>query len=168
MVVTLNRAGRARPRYVAFNGASFDRLFDEILSPTVRAPLVAPTLAARFDVVEKGDGYEARIEIPGVRKEDIDVRIEGASVRIKADVKAEAQSEGPAVADAPKAEGAAIPKAADAAVPDRDRVTRSWVRNFDLPAEVDTTRAEAAYENGVLTLTLPKKQAVQPARLAIK
>ncbi len=49
-----------------------------------------------------------------------------------------------------------------------NRTTRSWVRNFTLPAEVDDGRAEAAYENGVLTLTLPKKEVPQPKRLEVR
>jgi HSP20 family protein len=150
MYLTLNRAGRVQPRFQAVNGVSFDRLFNEFFSPAASTAEVGSTIAARFDVVEKADRFEARIEIPGVSKEDIDVQIDGASVRVKAEVKAKAEAE----------EGVKVLHS--------NRVTQSWFRSFTLPSEVDEGRAEAAYDNGVLTLTLPKKEVVQPKRLAIK
>ena len=151
MYLTLNRAGRVQPRFQALNGASFDRVFDEFFYPATRAADAPSTVAARFDVVEKADRFEARIEMPGVDKSDIDVQIDGASVRVKAEAKAVA---------AEAEEGTKVLHT--------NRVTRSWARNFTLPSEVDEARAEAAYENGVLVLTLPKKEVVQPKRLAIK
>src|SRR4051794_14523488 len=93
MYLTLNRASRARPLHPALNGASaIGQLFDGFLYSTpasASAPANgASTVAARFDVVEKDDRFEARIEMPGVAKDDIDVQIDGATVRVKADVKA--------------------------------------------------------------------------------
>jgi HSP20 family protein len=151
MYLTLNRAGRVQPRVSALNGASFDRLFNEIFYPAARVEPGSSTIAARFDVVEKADRFEARIDIPGVNKDDIDVQIDGAEVRVKAEVKAEA---------AATEEGTKVLH--------NSRASRSFARNFTLPSEVDDSRAEAAYENGVLTLTLPKKEVVQPKRLAVK
>ena len=152
MYLTFHRAHRARPTGPVLNGAAaFDQLFDGIFNPATapRASHGASTIAARFDVVEKDDRFEARIEMPGVSKDDIDVQIDGASVRVKAEVKAADAVEGTKVLHS-------------------NRATRSWLRNFTLPSEVDEARAEAAYENGVLTLTLPKKEVPQPKRLAIK
>jgi len=148
MYLALNR-GRlvARPQYL--NGAAaLDSFFGDVLrSAPIRA---ASTLAPRFDVVEKDDRFEARLEIPGVNKDDIDVQIDGAVVRVKAEAKVEEKA----------VEGERVLHSS--------RVTRSWARTFTLPAEVADERAEAAYENGVLTLTLPKKEVAQPKRLAIK
>ena len=149
MYLTLNRTSRVRPFGPVVNGTSaFDQLFDGILYPATPRDTTGSTIAARFDVVEKDDRFEARIEIPGVGKDDIDVQIDGASVRVKAEVKSV--------------------DAEDAKVLHSNRVTRSFQRNFTLPAEVDEGRAEAAYVDGVLTLTLPKKEVVQPKRLAVK
>ena len=158
MYVTLNRARRVYPRPLlngatalssvySTNSPSIDNLFEGFFNSTDEA---AAPLAARFDVTEKGDVFEARIEIPGVAKEDIDVQVDGAQVRVKAESK---------VIDEKK-EGERVLHS--------NRVSRSWVRTFTLPVEVAEDRAEAAYENGVLTLTLPKKEVVQPKRLAIK
>ena len=152
MYLTFNRINRARPAGSVVNGASaFDQLFDGILQAApARAETTGSTVAARFDVVERDDRFEARIEIPGVAKDDIDVQIDGASVRVKAEVKpVTAEQDGGKVLHS-------------------NRVTRSWLRNFTLPSEVDEDRVEAAYQDGVLTLTLPKKAVAQPKRVAIK
>lgn len=153
MYLTLHRAGRVQPRFQPLNGVSFDRLFDDIVVPLSRAAQAASTVAARFDLVEKNDRFEARIEIPGVAKEDIDVQIDGAVVRVKAEAKAEQKT-------TESDDGTKVLHS--------NRTTRSWVRNFTLPAEVDDGRAEAAYENGVLTLTLPKKEVPQAKRLEVR
>ena len=159
MYLTLTRASRALPRSRVINGDTLfnDVLFNDVLDGffidarnTPASAVAPPALAARFDVIEKEDGFEARIEIPGVSKEDIDVQIDGAVVRINA---------------APKEVG---PAAEGDRVLHSNRATRSWSRNFTLPVEVAEDRAEAIYENGVLTLTLPKKAVVKPKRLAIK
>ena len=150
MYLTFNRTSRVRPISPAVNGASaFDQLFDGIFYPaTAPAAATGSIVAARFDVVEKADAFVARIEIPGVGKDDIDVQIDGTSVRVKAEVKSV--------------------DAEDAKVLHSNRASRSFLRNFTLPAEVDEARAEAAYVDGVLTLTLPKKEIAQPKRLAVK
>ena len=150
MYLTLNRTSRARPFVHTLNGASaFDQLFDGILAPATSRDTPESTIAARFDVVEKDDRFQARIEMPGVHKDDIDVQIDGASVRVRAEARSATSEDG-------------------AKVLHSNRVTQSWQRSFTLPAEVDEGRAEAAYVDGVLTLTLPKKEVVQPKRLAIK
>ena len=158
MVLTLNRASRVLPRAQMFNGNTlFNDVFDGFFVSARNAresDAPAATLAARFDVIEKDNRFEARVEIPGVDKQDIDVQIDGAVVRISAAAKA----------DAKPAEHAGEGER----VLHSNRVTRSWARNFTLPVEVAEDRAEAAYENGVLTLTLPKKEVVQPKRLAIR
>jgi HSP20 family protein len=154
MYLTLNRVGRVQPR---LNGAAaFDRLFGEFFADAA-TPTVT-SLAARFDVVEKTDRFEATIEIPGVNKDEIDVQIDGAVVRVKAESGKGAKVE--TKADDKPDEGTKVLAS--------NRTVRSWARNFTLPAEVDEARSEAAYENGVLTLTLPKKEVAQPKKLAIR
>ena len=158
MYLTLNRANRALPRAHVFNGnalfddALIDNLFEGFFDAR-KSSAVASTLAARFDVIEKDDRFEARIEIPGVEKKDIDVQIDGAIVRVKAEAKVDQAS------DQAATEGERVLHS--------NRATRSWSRNFTLPVDVAEDRAQASYENGVLTLMLPKKQVVQPTRLAI-
>ena len=114
----------------------------------VRAPDLS-TSRARFDVLEKDGSYEALVEIPGVTKEDIEVNIEGTRVTVKAEAKTQE----------PEKDGSRLIYA--------ERRSTRYARTFELPQEVDDQRAGATYENGVLKLTLPKKDAVQPKRLQI-
>lgn len=146
-----------RPAARAIGGEPFNALVNEIfndfLTPAWRsgASAAGPSaLQARLDVIEKSDRYEAFVEMPGVNKDDIEVRIDGARVSVSAEVKA----------GQPLQEGERVVYS--------ERFATRWGRSFELPAEVDDEKAEAAYENGVLRLTLPRKQETLPKRLAIK
>lgn len=104
----------------------------------------------RLDVTENEGRYTIKADIPGVRKEDIDIRIDGPVVSLSAEVKKEKEEK----------EG--------------ERVLRSersygWAsRSFTLGSDVDQDRAEAKYDNGVLELTLPKKASSEAKRLSIR
>jgi HSP20 family protein len=107
--------------------------------------LEAPRITV--DVAEKDSAYVVTAELPGVKKEDIRVDIDGAQVTLSAEVKREKETrEGERVLHGERAYG---------------RATRS----FALPQELDEAKAEAKFRDGVLELTLPKKAAA--ARKAI-
>ena len=107
--------------------------------------LEAPRITV--DVAEKDGAYLVTAELPGVKKEDIQVQIDGAQVTLSAEVKREKDvAEGEQVLHAERAYG---------------KVSRS----FTLPQELDEAKAEAKFRDGVLELTLPKKAAA--ARKAI-
>jgi HSP20 family protein len=109
-----------------------------------------PALQMRIDVREKDDAYEVKADIPGVKKEDISVRIDGNLVQIDAEVKREKETKG-----------------------DGDRVLRSEryygtvSRTFSLADDVDDGKARASYADGVLTLALPKKATAASKKLVI-
>lgn len=111
-----------------------------------------PAGAAQFrvDVSENENAYTLRAEIPGVKKEDISVTIDGETVAISAEVKNEKE------------------------VKNGDRVLRSEryygkvYRAFTLGQAVEEAATAARYANGVLELTLPKKVAVQAKRITIQ
>lgn len=111
--------------------------------------LEAPDM--RIDVVENDQTYAVKAEIPGVQKNDIDVSIDGNQVSITAEVRRESKNKN-------KDE-------------ERDIYTERYYgqvyRSFSLPNEVDSGKAEAHYENGVLTLTLPKKANGSARKLAV-
>ena len=107
--------------------------------------LEAPRITV--DVAEKDGAYLVAAELPGVKKEDIRVDIDGAQVTLSAEVKREKETrEGERVLHSERAYGKAV-------------------RSFTLPQELDETKAEAKFRDGVLELTLPKKAAA--ARKAI-
>jgi HSP20 family protein len=104
----------------------------------------------RLDVSETDAAFEIQAELPGVRKEDIKVSVEGSRVTIEGECQqGNEQRQGEQVVYS-------------------ERSTRRYQRSFTLPSEVDDTGAEARLENGILMLTLPKKQGNAARRLTIQ
>lgn len=102
----------------------------------------------RLDIAEDDAGYTVDIDIPGVRKEDIEVSVEGNQVAVRAEVSRElSQGKGKELYS--------------------ERYSGQAFRNFALPLEVDAAKAKAAYDGGVLRLTLPKKPGASVKRLTI-
>ena len=132
----------------------FDEAFDDLFRGFFVRPLSfdAPASAAQFrvDVSEDEKAYQIRAEVPGVKKEDINVTIDGDTVAISAEVKNEKE------------------------VKNGERVLRSeryygkLYRAFTLGQAVEETGTSAKYANGVLELTLPKKAAAQAKRVTIQ
>lgn len=115
----------------------FDDFFRGLAVRPQWSELEAPDV--RLDVTENDGAYRVKAEMPGVDKNDIDVSISGNQVAISAEVKRESK------------------KRDD----ERDICTERYYgqvyRSFSLPDEVDSDKAKASYEGGVLTLELPKK-----------
>ena len=105
----------------------------------------------KVDVAEKNGAYKVTAELAGVKKEDIDVSIDGAQVTISAEVKQEKEAQ-----------------AQDERVLHVERVFGKVTRTFTLPQELDEAKVEAKYRDGVLELTLPKKQAAPRKQIAIQ
>jgi HSP20 family protein len=124
-----------------------DSLFSDWLSARPSSSLVAH---ARIDVTERDNAYEVRAELPGAKREDIGVEIEGSRVSINA--KTNAQSE--------RKEGDKLLYS--------ERTSESYARSFELPQTVDSSATVAKFENGVLTLTLPKKDMPRTRRIEIQ
>ncbi len=133
--------------------------FDDTLDDLFRGFFVRPvsfeghpsgTRTFRVDVAENDKAYILRAELPGVKKEDINVTIDGDTVAVSAEVKAEKD------------------------VKNGERVLRSeryagkLYRAFTLGQTMDDASASAKYADGVLELTLPKKAAVQAKRISIQ
>ncbi len=114
----------------------------------LETPEIAPRI--RLDVSELDGSYTVKAEIPGVRKEDIEVRVEGALVTISAEVKSEKEEK----------EGGRMLR--------QERHQGYASRSFSLACPVDEAKAEASYKDGVLELKLPKKAATSNKRLAIQ
>ena len=104
----------------------------------------------KVDVAEKNGAYKVTAELPGVKKEDIQVAIDGSQVTLAAEVKKEKEA------------------SPDERVLHTERVYGKVVRSFTLPQEVDESKAEAKFRDGVLELTLPKKAAAQRKQITIQ
>ncbi|MFL6674397.1 MAG: Hsp20/alpha crystallin family protein [Massilia sp.] len=104
----------------------------------------------RLDVSETEKTYEIKAEMPGVQKDDVKVSIDHDRITIEAECRtANEQREGENVVYS-------------------ERSARKFVRSFQLPSEVDEAAAEAKLDNGILSLTLPKKQGGAARRLTIQ
>ena len=120
----------------------FDELFNEFGKGFWLKPVAMPgaeELKMKLDVEEDDKAYTVHAEIPGVRKEDIQVDVDGGQVSIRAEVKKEKEEK--------KGEK----------VIHSERYYGVVSRSFSLPVEVDEKGTVAKYKDGVLDLTLPKK-----------
>jgi len=103
----------------------------------------------KMDVREQGDDYLVHAELPGVKKEDIHVIVDGNQVSISAEVKQEKETR----------DGERLLRA--------ERYFGKVSRSFQLGQEIDDSHAVAKFNDGVLELTLPKRQASPNKRLNI-
>lgn len=116
---------------------AFDDFFSDLRVPSqLRAADAAPRV--RMDVTESGQAYKVKADLPGVKKEDIKVNIDGNQVSISAETSAQSEHEGAATICSERSWG-------------------QFYRSFTLPQAVDDTLAKAEFKDGVLELDLPKK-----------
>lgn len=131
--------------------------FDEMFGDLLKGILVRPVsfedpsqFPVKVDVTEGDNAYKVQAELPGVKKEDINVSIDGNHIAISAEVKKEREEK------------------------NGERVLRSeryygkFSRSFQLSQDVDESTAQAKYSDGVLQLVLPKKAAVSAKKLSIQ
>lgn len=127
----------------------FDTMLRRFVAP-MRSDRTLDDLDIRVDVVEKNGTYQVRADLPGVKKEDINVRIDGNLVQIDAETKGEQEFKG---------DGGKVLRS--------ERYYGSVSRSFTLAQDVDESKAVAKYENGVLSLELPKKATTEAKKLEI-
>ena len=101
------------------------------------------------DVYEDEHQLVLKLEVPGIKQEDLDVRMENQMLTVKGERKFES----------------------DQKEENFHRIERrygSFTRSFTLPQTVDTATPKASYEQGVLTISLPKKEAVKPKQVKVE
>lgn len=125
-----------------------DRMFDE--------PFEFPRLwegstnwGPALDLMEKADNYVVKASLPGVAPEAVEITLTDNVLTIKGETKAEQEDE---------QENYHL----------RERHYGSFMRSITLPTAVDADKVEAVNEHGVLTLTLPKSEAVKPKKITVK
>ncbi len=124
-----------------------DAVFSDWLGSRPASALVS---RARLEVTERNGSYEVRAELPGAKKEDIAIDIDGAWVSVSARVASQTE----------RKDGERVLYT--------ERSNESFARSFELPQAVDSGGAVAKFENGVLILTLPKKDAPRSTRLTVQ
>jgi HSP20 family protein len=121
---------------------------DSLLRPGFRGWEAEPQI--KIDVSENDKAYTVKAEVPGVKKEDVEVSVDGNQVSISAEVKKEKEEK----------QGEKILRS--------ERYYGKQYRSFTLGCDIDETKADAKYCDGVLELTLPKKPGSEAKRLAVK
>ncbi len=109
----------------------------------------AGTPGIRLDVREDDATYRIEADVPGAAREDIELSVDGNTISIRARIKR------------------GSPQKENAKEICSERHGGELSRTFSLPAEVDGAKAQASYENGVLSVTLPKKLHAQARRISI-
>ena len=142
-------------RYDPFNISRLDpfRDIDDLFKGFwVRPALLenVPEMQIKLDLKEDDKAYKVHADIPGVKKEDIQVDIDGNQVSISAESRMEKEEK----------KGEKVLRS--------ERYCGKVARSFTLAHDVDETKAVAKYTDGVLELTLPKKTTSTSKKLAIE
>ncbi len=128
-----------------FNGL---RLFEDAVTRMMSEPRANRPWSPAVDIFETEDALKLKADVPDVNIEDIDVRVENQTLTVRGHRKFEK----------------------DETVKGHHRIERSYgefVRSFVVPSTVDTEKVQADYKNGVLTITLPKKEAAKPRQVKV-
>ena len=124
-----------------------NRMFEDGISSDKDTELTGSWMPA-VDIYEAENAIEIKADLPGMTEQDIDVTVENNTLTIKGDRKFEWEGRKDSC----------------------HRVERrfgSFYRSFHLPNTVDVTRIKASFKNGILNLTLPKREETKPKKISI-
>ncbi len=129
-----------------FNGL---RQFEDALTRMMSEPRTGRPWSPAVDIIETENELVVKADLPDVRLEDIDVQVENQTLTLKGHRKFER----------------------DGGEKGYHRIERqygSFVRSFSVPSTVDTEKVGADYKNGVLTISLPKKETAKPRQVKVQ
>ncbi|HZL43408.1 MAG TPA: Hsp20/alpha crystallin family protein [Verrucomicrobiae bacterium] len=126
-----------------------DRLFESPLSEFTRASQLLSGWTPALDMHEDKDNVVIVMELPGMKKEDIDISLHNGSLTISGERKNEE-------------------KYGDAEVYRAERFVGKFQRSVTLPAPVSADKVTAQYKEGVLTITLPKSEEAKPKQIEVQ
>lgn len=115
---------------------------------TAAAPAAkaATTFRPRIEILSQGGGEVLHAELPGVKQENLELRVEGEHLYLRATFEHEAKDRGYLL---------------------REYGSGNFERRFRLSPQLDTTAITAEFADGILTLRMPRKQEAQPRRIEI-
>ena len=127
-----------------------NRLFDDTMRASTEGDeeLTKGAWAPAVDINETDDGFMVTADLPGVKKEDIEIDLKDSTLTIKGEKKF----------------GEKTPKE------NYIRIERSYgkfIRSFSLPNNIDSEKIKATFNNGVLELNIPKKEEARPKQVTI-
>ena len=130
---------------------TLNRALDEALATNGNGGRSSVWIPA-MDIAERADGFTIQVDLPGVRPEDVELNFEQNVLTVRGTK--------PSVLDSKTEEEYRLHA--------RERVSGTFERALRLPNQVDAERIEAAFVNGVLTVTVPKAQAAMSRRIEIR
>lgn len=125
-----------------------DRMFDRFRGGIVDDGTTSTFLPA-VDIIEEKDEYIVKLELPGVNKNDVKITVQNDILTIKGEKKSEHESK-------------------DKNYHRMERAYGVFQRSFTLPSSVNSDKIDASYNNGVLTITLPKVEEAKPKEIEVK
>jgi len=125
------------------------RFFEDAVTRLMSEPRASRPWSPAVDILETEDALTLKADLPDVKTEDIDIRVENGTMTLRGSRKFEKNED----------------------VKGYHRIERSYgefVRSFALPPTVETDKVGAEYKNGVLTITLPKKETAKPRQVKVE
>lgn len=122
----------------------FDRLFER---PSLQQN-TSRDWSIALDVVEKDDNYMIKATVPGINPDELEITLEDGVLTLKGEIKSDEEVE-------------------EAKYHVRERRYGSFSRSIRFPVAVNGDAVEATYNNGILSLNVPKAEAVKPKRITI-
>ena len=132
---------------------TMERLIQENFARPAGSILPAMRGAVAMDVVEKGDSFEVRASLPGIKPEDVHIMVQGDRLTIRGETTSDEERTGDQ-----KEDNWIL----------RERRSGSFYRSITLPSQLDAERAKARFENGVLILDIPKAETAKAKRVPIQ
>ncbi|HEX3554735.1 MAG TPA: Hsp20/alpha crystallin family protein [Thermoanaerobaculia bacterium] len=144
----LNNVTRWNPTVAYLNREPFARLFDSFFGDLPSEDVSSRSWVPPVDIQETEDGYRLQAELPGLTRDDVQITLENNVLRLSGERKFEkdVQKEG---------------------YHRIERTYGSFARSFALPQQVNGEGVQAAFENGLLTITVPKAEQAKPRKIAI-
>jgi HSP20 family protein len=144
----LNNVTRWNPTVAYLNREPIARLFESFFNDAQGEEVSNRNWVPPVDIQETEEGYRLQAELPGLTKEDIDITLENNVLRLSGERKYERE----------------VKKESFHRV---ERTYGTFSRAFALPQQVNAEGVQAAFENGVLTITVPKAEQAKPRKISI-
>ena len=125
-----------------------DRMFERFRGGTLDESGTTAFMPV-VDIIEGATQYDLRVELPGVKKEDVKITILNDVITIRGEKKQEDQKKGESTRRVERSYGA-------------------FQRSFTLPSSVRSEAIEASYDNGILNISLPKAEEAKPKEIEVK
>jgi HSP20 family protein len=127
-----------------------NRMFDDFFrSDRDDSSLLAQSWKPAVDIVEEDDAYVAKVELPGVKKDDVKITMQDNVLTIRGEKKSEK-------------------KGKEENLHHFERYYGAFQRSFSLPTSVKNDKIDAEYKDGVLTIIMPKAEEAKPKQIEVK